>query len=114
MPPFAGFWGKLLLLRASLEAERYWLTFMVLAVGLLTLYAMARIWAELFWKSHPDGDDAITAHLPATVWGPLIALTAILTYVGMRAAPFIDAGLRVAAGIVDPAAYVAAVLGAPR
>ena len=60
VPPFAGFWAKLLLVRATLDVGRWGLTFAVLAVGLLTLFAMARIWAEVFWAPHPRGDRAIT------------------------------------------------------
>ena len=42
VPPFSGFWAKLLLAKATLDAGRYGLTFAVLGVGLLTLFAMAR------------------------------------------------------------------------
>ena len=45
------------------------------AVGLLTLFAMARVWAEVFWDAHPDGDDAITGRLPAAMLAPLLVLT---------------------------------------
>lgn len=111
VPPFAGFWGKLILVQAGLQAGRPWLTFAILATGFLTLYAMARVWAELFWKSHPEGDDAVAGPLPAPVWATLLALTAILTAIGIFAAPLIDATAAIAAGILDPTAYLAAVLG---
>lgn len=109
VPPFAGFWGKLLLARATLEIGAGGLTFVVLAVGLLTLLAMARIWAEVFWKAHPLGDGAVEARLPVAVWGPLVGLSALLVGIGIGAAPFIAAGSAVAAGLLDPAAYLAAV-----
>jgi len=111
VPPFAGFWAKLLLLRATLEVDAYVLAFAVLAVGLLTLYAMARVWSAVFWDAHPGGDGAITADLPVVMVVPMVALTALILYVGVNAAPFIDAAMTMGAGIVDPAAYVAAVLG---
>ena len=56
VPPFSGFWAKLLLAKATLDAGRYGLTFAVLGVGLLTLFAMARLWSEVFWAPHPLGD----------------------------------------------------------
>jgi multicomponent Na+:H+ antiporter subunit D len=111
VPPFSGFWAKLLLAKATLDAGRYGLLFAVLAVGLLTLIAMARVWAEVFWSSHPDGDSAITARLPAAMLAPLVVLTALVIWIGISAGPFVDATLAVGAGIVDPAAYIAAVLG---
>ncbi len=111
VPPFAGFWAKLLLAKATLDAGRYGLTFAVLAVGLLTLFAMARIWAEVFWAAHPGGDYAITARLPWTMLGPLLVLSALVIWVGVYAGPFIDGALAVGAQIVDPTAYITAVLG---
>ncbi|MFO1107461.1 MAG: proton-conducting transporter membrane subunit [Amaricoccus sp.] len=111
VPPFAGFWGKLILVQAGIEAGRPWLTFAILATGFLTLFAMARLWAEAFWKSHPEGDDAIEGRLPPAAWAPLLALTALITLAGLFAAPLVEASAAVAAGILDPAAYLAAVLG---
>ena len=76
VPPFSGFWAKLLLAKATLDAGRWGLTFAVLAVGLLTLFAMARIWSEVFWDAHPDGADAITGALPPAMLAPLVVLAA--------------------------------------
>ena len=76
VPPFSGFWAKLLLAKATLDAGRFGLTFAVLAVGLLTLFAMARVWSEAFWDAHPDGPEAITEPLPLAMWAPLAVLTA--------------------------------------
>ena len=112
VPPLSGFWAKLLLVQATLASGRYVLTFAVLAVGLLTLFAMARIWSEVFWDAHPDGDEAITGRLPTAMLVPLArADRARRRTSASNAAPFIDAALAVGEQIVDPAAYVAAVLG---
>ena len=112
VPPFAGFWAKLLLAKATIDAGSYGLTFAVLGVGLLTLFAMARVWAEVFWAAHPEGERAITAPVPAAMALPLLVLVALVVAVGLCAGPFIDVAVAIAAGIADPSAYVAAVLGA--
>lgn len=114
VPPFAGFWPKLLLAKATLDTGRYGLAFAILAVGLLTLLAMARIWSEVFWKSHPDGDAAVSGRLPAAMLAPLLALTLLVVWIGAGAAPFVEAAQAVGAGIADPSAYIAAVLGGPK
>ena len=111
VPPFAGFWAKLLLAKATIDAGSYGLTFAVLGVGLLTLFAMARVWAEVFWAAHPEGERAITAPVPAAMALPLLVLVALVVAVGLFAGPFIDVAVAIAAGIGDPSAYVAAVLG---
>jgi multicomponent Na+:H+ antiporter subunit D len=112
VPPFSGFWAKLMLAKATLDAGSFGLTFAVLAVGLLTLFAMARVWAEAYWDAHPGGAEAAAGRLPLAMWAPLLALTAIVTGVGLVAGPFVDLALAVAAELADPAAYIQAVLGA--
>ena len=111
VPPFAGFWGKLLLTQASLGAGGYFLAALILGTGLLTLFAMARVWAEVFWKSHPEGDAAVTARLPVAAWATPAALSLLLVGAGVYAAPGIAGATAVAAALLDPAAYVAVVLG---
>ena len=46
VPPSTGFWGKFMLLREAFEQERYVWGGGALAVGLLTLYSMSKIWLE--------------------------------------------------------------------
>ena len=113
VPPFSGFWAKLLLARATLDAGRWGLAFAILAVGLLTLFAMARIWSEVFWDAHPDGSAAVRGPLPAAMLAPLVVLAVSVVWIGVQAAPFVGLAETVAAEILDPAAYVAAVLGPP-
>ena len=113
MPPFSGFWAKLLLVRATIEAQDYWLAFAVLGVGLLTLFAMARVWSAMFWSSHPEGDGAVaTAAPPFAMLLPIALAVALTLVVGVWAAPFVAAAAEAASALIDPAAYVAAVTGA--
>ncbi|ABA89857.1 sodium/proton antiporter complex Mrp, protein D [Syntrophotalea carbinolica DSM 2380] len=61
LPPSSGFWGKYLIVRESIVQGEYLWAGTALAVGLLTLYSMMKIWLEAFWKPHPDS----TWHVPA-------------------------------------------------
>lgn len=54
VPPLSGFFSKLLLVRAGLEAESYLIVATALAVGLLTVFSMMKIWNEAFWKKRPE------------------------------------------------------------
>jgi multicomponent Na+:H+ antiporter subunit D len=114
VPPFSGFWAKFLLAQATLAQGSYGLTLAVLGVGLLTLFAMGRVWAEVFWDAHPDGDGAITARLPASMLVPVAAMAAMVLGAGLAAGPLMDAAASVAVSITDPSAYIAAVLGEPQ
>jgi hypothetical protein len=57
-PPLSGFWAKYVLVKASLDAEAYWIAAVALVVGLLTIYSMTKIWGYAFWKPHPAGHGA--------------------------------------------------------
>lgn len=54
IPPLSGFWAKFLVVREALaQGHVVWAT-AALAVGVLTLYSMMKIWFEAFWKKHPE------------------------------------------------------------
>ncbi|HHY50124.1 MAG TPA: Na+/H+ antiporter subunit D, partial [Alphaproteobacteria bacterium] len=67
VPPFLGFWPKLLLLEGGLDAaglaagaEIAWipagLALTLLLNALLTLIAGTRLWAHVFWRPGPEGE----------------------------------------------------------
>jgi multicomponent Na+:H+ antiporter subunit D len=72
---------------------------------------MARIWGAVFWTAHPGGAGAITARLPAAMLAPIVALVALIVYAGVDAGQLVAAVEAMAQGLIDPQAYVAAVLG---
>jgi len=113
IPPLSGFWGKFVVIRASLEAEAWLLAFIALAVGVLTLYSMIKIWNEAFWKSAP-------AAAPPTQWtgreriatfAPIVALCLVTLLIGLWTQPFAAFSLATAEALLDREAYIAAVLG---
>ncbi len=54
IPPSSGFWGKYLIVREALAQKAYFSAMVALGVGGLTLYSMAKIWIQAFWKPYPD------------------------------------------------------------
>ncbi len=54
LPPFTGFWPKLLLTRAALIDGRWWLAAIILATGLMTTIALGRAFAQIFWRNAPQ------------------------------------------------------------
>ncbi len=55
LPPFLGFWPKLLLIEASLERGEILLIIALLTNSLLTAIAGSRLWAHIFWRAGPEG-----------------------------------------------------------
>jgi multicomponent Na+:H+ antiporter subunit D len=114
IPPLSGFWGKMVLVKAGLEAEAWGVTAVALGVSLLTLYSMTKLWNEAFWKPAPTDGGAgaeATASVPLTLLGPVLGLAAVTVAVGLGAGPVFDLASRAAAQLSDPSQYVAAVLG---
>jgi multicomponent Na+:H+ antiporter subunit D len=116
-PPLSGFWAKYVLVAAAIEIEGWAIAAVALIVGLLTIYSMTKIWAEAFWKAHPDGSDPTLASLSthdrrSLIW-PIASLAALTLVIGFFPEPFVTFAERTAAQLLDPAAYLDAVLGGP-
>jgi multicomponent Na+:H+ antiporter subunit D len=110
MPPLTGFWAKFFLVHEGLITGHPLAAALALGVGLLTLYSMTKIWAEAFWKPYP-GDRPLDAPLPLALRAPALALVLLLVAGGLLIAPVYGAMETAAAQMLDPAAYIAAVLG---
>lgn len=86
VPPSSGFWGKLLLLREAFAQGRFIWGGIALAVGLLTLYSMSKIWMEGYWKPHPPGAP-IKPAAPAPVAAYIVVASISLLILGMGIFP---------------------------
>jgi multicomponent Na+:H+ antiporter subunit D len=115
VPPLSGFFAKLVLLRAGLETEQYVVAATALAVGMLTLYSMTKIWAEAFWKAPPTRAPEVgAAGAPrglALMVAPVALLAAVTVVLGLSPGPVLALSMDAAAQLLDPSGYVNAVLG---
>ncbi|WP_028491773.1 Na+/H+ antiporter subunit D [Thioalkalivibrio sp. ALE19] len=118
LPPLSGFLVKLMLVRAGLEIEAYWIVAIALITGLLTFYSMVKIWAEAFWKADPRGEQA-PANGPAwpergglwLLYAPVAALAGLAVLMGVAAEPFLQLAMAAGEQMLDVDAYVEAILG---
>jgi len=111
-PPLSGFWAKLILIKAGLDVGQYAIVAVALVVGLLTAFSMTKIWAGAFWKPLPE--DAVHTPRPvglALMMSPIAALAIMTMVIGLGAEAFFVFAERAAATLIDPAAYIQAVLG---
>jgi len=108
MPPFSGFLAKLVVLQAALEGHRFVIVAIAVATSFLTLLSMLKIWSYVFWgKARRDGA-AAGWYGPAAATAVLVAATVAL---GLGAQPFLRLARDAAQEIVQPEAYIRAVLG---
>ncbi len=114
-PPLSGFWAKYVLVSAALEDTAWIIAAVALLVGLLTIFSMTKIWAEAFWKPHPEGRDPTVRSLApgtgrALLW-PIAGLAGLTLVIGFFPQPFVAFAETAAAQLLDPTAYLSAVLG---
>ncbi len=115
IPPLSGFHAKLLLVRAGLEEGRWVVVTVALIVSLLTLYSMTKIWNEVFAKANPGGVPTAPLARGALVLrlAPSAALAALTLLISLVPSLLFALSQRAAEQLLDPRAYVAAVLGGP-
>jgi multicomponent Na+:H+ antiporter subunit D len=114
-PPLSGFWAKYLIVKAALELDAWFIAFVSLLVGLLTIFSMTKIWGMAFWKPHPDGIDPTPDRAPARVtlamMIPIIGLASMTIVIGFFPEPFVQFAQTAAEQLLDPRDYVTTVLG---
>jgi multicomponent Na+:H+ antiporter subunit D len=114
VPPFLGFWPKLLLLEAGIGAGGWsggLVTTALLVNAVLTLIAGSRLWAHIFWRPAPDG--AALVDVPRReIWtslGAASVLVALIVIAGLWPNGLFVALGAGAADLVDPTRYVDAI-----
>lgn len=118
IPPLSGFWPKLPLISESLEAKNYLLVAAILFASFITLFVLAKMWAEVFWKNSPkptsedtDGFETINFTHKLTLALPILFLTCITLYIGFGAESIARLSERIAHDLMNPQQYINALLG---
>jgi len=113
MPPLSGFVAKFSLIKAGLAQGSFLIVAVALAVGLLTLFSMTKIWNEAFWKNAVHGLHKPGAGSAYMIW-PVAALALLTVVIGLAGAPLWNISMEAGKQLMDPAAYIAAVTGVAR
>ena len=112
IPPFSGFVAKLSLAQSGFAVDQWWVTGVALAVGLLTLFSMTKIWNGVFWGD-PEEPSVLPDQAGSTPW-LMTAATSTLVAVSLLfvvvAGPLYAFSERAAAVLLERDAYVSAVL----
>jgi multicomponent Na+:H+ antiporter subunit D len=124
VPPFLGFWPKLLLLQAGIarsaiagagaqgDAFALPLAVCLLFNALLTLIAGSRLWSHIFWRPAAETAMAAGTRVPGQRrlfgLGAAGLLTLLVVAAGLWPEPLLAVGHVAASALLDPRAYVAA------
>jgi len=109
LPPLSGFFAKFSLLKASLTQHEWVAALAIILVGLLTIYSMLKIWVAAFW-GEPQGARVSPRALNLA---NSAALALVIITLGVAAGPLFDLARDASETLMNPAAYLEAVLGAP-
>ncbi|MBE0643396.1 MAG: Na+/H+ antiporter subunit D [Bacteroidetes bacterium] len=118
VPPLSGFFAKFTLVKAGLEASQFTIVAVALAVGMLTLFSMTKMWNEVFWKEASPEEGAVASAARVMTKGslvslmlPMILLVGVTVLMGIGAEPILQLTERAAGQLLHPDQYINAVLG---
>jgi multicomponent Na+:H+ antiporter subunit D len=116
VPPLSGFFGKLALVEAGMSTGLYVVVGISLAVSLLTLFSMMKVWAGVFW-GEPDEPPPLEQargsgklHLPPLMTAASAALVGLTLAIAVGVEPIYRLCIRAAEGLTDTSAYIQAVM----
>jgi multicomponent Na+:H+ antiporter subunit D len=117
IPPLSGFWPKIYLFEAAFESQNYFFIVSIIIGSFITLYVLAKVWSEVFWKNASDDLVVIDSfkHLKiykkALLVLPIGILTLSTLYIGLNAEMVIQVADKIATELLDTRPYIKAVLG---
>ena len=118
IPPLSGFWPKISLVLAGVDTGEYLLIGAMLFASFITLFVIAKLWAEVFWKKgealekkpHFNYFDKMLPGKRALIILPIALLALISLYIGFAAEQVQILSERIAAELLDTKSYIRAVL----
>ncbi|HLT51404.1 MAG TPA: proton-conducting transporter membrane subunit [Arenibacter sp.] len=117
IPPLSGFWPKIYLIDAAYENENYLFIGSIIIGSFITLFLIAKIWSQVFWKDASTDALIIDNFEPLEGYGktllvlPIGLLALISLFIGLNAEIIVQVAERIADEMVDTSFYIEAVLG---
>jgi multicomponent Na+:H+ antiporter subunit D len=116
IPPLSGFWPKIFLFEAGFLNGSYLLITSLIFASFITLYVIARMWSEVFWKNLPEGQVQVDGLKGMRVFhrglliAPVILMAVVSLLIGLGAEKIIVVARHIAAEMMDTTPYIQAVL----
>jgi multicomponent Na+:H+ antiporter subunit D len=117
IPPLSGFWPKIFLFQEAFTQAQYVFIGALIVGSFVTLYVIAKMWAEVFWKNVPD--DVIIENkfepLPLVrkilLVLPIGMLGLATLYIGLNSEIVIQLVDKITDQLINTQPYIEAVLG---
>ncbi|PRD52629.1 proton-conducting transporter membrane subunit [Sphingobacterium gobiense] len=117
IPPLSGFWPKVFLFQEAFAQHQYFYGAALIIGSFITLYVIANMWVQVFWKNLPPSEETENLFAPMPPYKKIlmvlpIGLMALITlYIGLNAEAIIKTTDIISTQLLDPSAYIEAVLG---
>jgi multicomponent Na+:H+ antiporter subunit D len=113
LPPFSGFWPKVILVKASLDVGAWWLAAAILLSGFMTTIAVGRVWLLTYWRNTPSEDNVSSERISVLVdYLPVVLLTVIVIALGVFPQQFLELSQTAAQQLLNPVDYIRSVFPA--
>lgn len=109
IPPLSGFWGKYYLVVAGFEQKAFLLIAGSIAVSVLTLFSMIKIWLATFWNVSDTVEVRTLDHRPDRLLRVTSILLVLALLLGLGAEGFGRTAVQAAGQLLDPTSYREAV-----
>ena len=116
IPPLSGFWPKIYLFSGAFEGQHYYFVAALINGSLATLYVIAKMWADVFWKDTPEHIMRDDKFKPLPLFSkillvlPICILGFVSVYIGLNAEAIIHVAQRISGELINPESYIKAVL----
>ncbi|MBD1427117.1 proton-conducting transporter transmembrane domain-containing protein [Sphingobacterium arenae] len=117
IPPLSGFWPKIFLFQEAFNQHQYFYVVALIIGSFVTLYVIANMWAQVFWKNPPASEDLENRFAPMPPYKkilmvlPIGLMTLVTLYIGLNAEAIVNVTDIISTQLMDPSAYIDAVLG---
>jgi len=121
IPPLSGFWPKINLFLESFVENEYVMILALILASFVTLYVIARMWSEVFWKTSPVASEGETPFADSfailkpfskfLLVFPVAFLALVSLYIGFGAENIMLISKHIASEMMDTSPYIKAVLG---
>ncbi len=108
IPPLNGFISKMLLFSSGIAAEKYWSLLLLGIASILTLIYTMQALMRIWWQKSDHAESAPA--IGDSLFAPILLISLIILF-GIYADPIISAGINASNWLLEPNAYISAVMG---
>jgi multicomponent Na+:H+ antiporter subunit D len=117
IPPLSGFWPKIYLFQEAFTQQQYVFVAALIIGSFVTMYVIAKMWSEVFWKDVPKDVEVENNFEPLPLIRKIllilpVGILAIVTlYIGLNAETIVQLVDKISDQLINTQPYVEAVLG---